>query len=236
MYQSEVAGPDATQSKPKEAETPVSYMGRETRRRGARGAASGAASEPPNPFSKHLDRGPPARRRHSASGSGLKRWRTEYTRGGPGSVTSGSDQAACGLRCGGLRETACTGGRGEARGLGAWSQIGPTPPSEGLLPGAGAGPGPLALVLARLALEARSPQAGARPRPVSVPSGVYQWQYQGAFVKKRNRVRGVPPVLSFLVRGAEGLPSTRNWPCAFQWLLPPTSPPQVVLSVIPKAM
>jgi hypothetical protein len=41
---------------------------------------------------------------------------------------------------------------------------------------------------------------------------------------------GGPPVLGSLVRRAEGLPSTRNWP--FRWPLPPTSPPQV----IPKAM
>jgi hypothetical protein len=37
-------------------------------------------------------------------------------------------------------------------------------------------------------------------------------------------------VLGSLVRRAEGLPSTRNWP--FRWPLSPTSPPQV----IPKAM
>jgi hypothetical protein len=58
--------------------------------------------------------------------------------------------------------------------------------------------------------------------------------YQGAFAKK-NRIRGLPaapsgpPVLSFLVRSAEGLSSTHNWP--FRWPLSPT-PPQV----IPKAM
>ena len=58
--------------------------------------------------------------------------------------------------------------------------------------------------------------------------------YQGTFAKK-NRIRGLPappsgpPVLSFLVRSAEGLSSTHNWP--FRWPLSPT-PPQV----IPKAM
>jgi hypothetical protein len=44
-----------------------------------------------------------------------------------------------------------------------------------------------------------------------------------------------PPVLGlgFLVRSAEGLPSTRNWPCGPSVApLPPASPPQV----IPKAM
>jgi hypothetical protein len=35
-----------------------------------------------------------------------------------------------------------------------------------------------------------------------------------------------PPVLGSLVRSAEGLPSTRNWP--FRWHLSPTSPPQVI--------
>jgi hypothetical protein len=56
------------------------------------------------------------------------------------------------------------------------------------------------------------------------------------FRKKKSDPRtprppGGPPVMGSLVRRAEGLPSTRNWP--FRWLpLPPTSPPQV----IPKAM
>jgi hypothetical protein len=36
-------------------------------------------------------------------------------------------------------------------------------------------------------------------------------------------VAGAPPVLGSLVRSAEGLPSTRNWP--FRWPLPPTSRP-----------
>jgi hypothetical protein len=40
------------------------------------------------------------------------------------------------------------------------------------------------------------------------------------------RPPGATPVLGSLVRSAEGLPSTRNWP--FRWPLPPTSPPQVI--------
>jgi hypothetical protein len=76
--------------------------------------------------------------------------------------------------------------------------------------------------------------------PVLVPSDIRyvssSTDNQGTFAKK-NRVRGLPappvpggpPVLGPLVRSAEGLPSTRNWP--FRWPLSPTSPPQV----IPKA-
>jgi hypothetical protein len=45
------------------------------------------------------------------------------------------------------------------------------------------------------------------------------------FRKKKSGPRtprpGAPPVLGFLVRSAEGLPSTRNWP--FRWSLPPAT-------------
>jgi hypothetical protein len=79
-----------------------------------------------------------------------------------------------------------------------------------------------------LALGAGGPQAGfSTPSPQVCTKGLSP---------KKNRFRGLPappggpPVLGSLVRSAEGLPSTRNWP--FRWPLSPTSPPQV----IPKAM
>jgi hypothetical protein len=46
---------------------------------------------------------------------------------------------------------------------------------------------------------------------------------EGAFAKKKIGPAD-SPVLGPLVRRAEGLPSTRNWP--FRWPLSPTSPPQ----------
>jgi hypothetical protein len=79
------------------------------------------------------------------------------------------------------------------------------------------------------------PQAGfSAPRYVL---SVIKYQGTRDFRKKK-WVRGLPappggsPVLGpgFLSAGAEGLPSTRNWP--FRWPLSRTSPPQV----IPKAM
>jgi hypothetical protein len=76
-----------------------------------------------------------------------------------------------------------------------------------------------------LALRAHRPQAGfSTPRYVS----------RGFRNKNKKSGPRTPPsglpVLASLVRSAEGLPSTRNWP--FRWPLPPTSPHQV----IPKAM
>jgi hypothetical protein len=50
--------------------------------------------------------------------------------------------------------------------------------------------------------------------------------HQGAFAKNNSGPRtprppGAPPVLDFLVRSVEGLPSTRNWP--FRWPLSPVT-------------
>ena len=72
--------------------------------------------------------------------------------------------------------------------------------------------------------------------PGGLQSGFSTLRYvRRDFRKKKSGPRtprppGGPPVLGSLVRSAEGLPSTRNWP--FRWPLSPTSPPQV----IPKAM
>jgi hypothetical protein len=78
----------------------------------------------------------------------------------------------------------------------------------------------LAMTLART-----TPLGLGAHRPVSVPSGMYQ----GAFAKKNGSADSPPPwwrppVLGFLVRSAEGLPSTRNWPSRWP-LLPATHQP-----------